>query len=210
MSNVFGLTPTRRLRGVVAAAAVALAATLLPAMSATAEAAPTLPNELDLARYQPVDPTPYRSLSYADNGASYFVAGRWLCRVGPQYRYVGCQGKPGTAPPRTKGAAIAGDQQGPYWVPPQQTYRFAPRTPFRAPVLAVGKRVTIAGTTCTVPRPDMVACRTGARAMILTPAWHKFYFPNRQIAHSANPPDRYLPERLRDGNTLPALPAPPK
>lgn len=35
---------------------------------------PAMPVEFDLARYQPVSPTPFRSLAYADNGKSFFVA----------------------------------------------------------------------------------------------------------------------------------------
>ncbi|WP_131734577.1 hypothetical protein [Gordonia paraffinivorans] len=198
----------------VAAGGVAIGAP--PAVAAPA--GPTLPVEFDLARYQPVDPTTYRSLAYADNGRSFFTAGRWMCQIGQGYRYVGCKGHPATAPRGASGAAIAGDQQGPWWVMPDDTYHWGSRAGFRPPVLGVGKRVTIAGVTCTVPRPDVVACRTGARALIFTPAWHKFFFPSwdtlgpgtSAVAHSPNPAPRYLPPRLQYWNQLPASPPAPK
>ncbi|MDL9935308.1 hypothetical protein QSJ18_00975 [Gordonia sp. ABSL1-1] len=189
-------------------------------MSDAAPAGPPLPVEFDLTQYQPVAPTTFRSLAYADDGASYFTTGRWNCVVGPRYRYVGCQGRPATAPANAIGAAITGDQQGPWWVINGQlgtTYRFAPRSGFRPPLLRVGQRVTIAGTTCTVPRPSAVACRTGERAFIFTPGWHKFFFPswdtlgpgNNAVAHSPNPAPRYLPPRLQYWNQLPANPPAP-
>lgn len=65
----------RRLTGLSAAVAIvaACAAVLAPASSA-APRGPAMPVEFDLARYQPVSPTPFRSLAYADNGKSFFVA----------------------------------------------------------------------------------------------------------------------------------------
>ncbi|GAC66890.1 hypothetical protein [Gordonia soli] len=198
-------------------AAAVVAVTPQFAMSAApASAAPplTMPVEFDLARYQPVNPERYRALAYADNGRGYFTAGRWTCQFGPTYRYVGCRGKPATAPPGTLGVAISGDQQGPWWVinrpDNRPTYRFAIPSGFRPPQLAVGKRITFGGTTCTAPRPDVVACRTGGRALILTPSWHKFFFPARDTAHSANPPARFLPPRLQYWNQLPATPPIPR
>ncbi|MEO9329485.1 hypothetical protein [Gordonia aurantiaca] len=198
----------------VTAGGIAVAA---PAAEATPPG-PTLPVEFDLSRYQPVEPTIFRSLAYGDNGRSFFTTGRWMCQIGQAYRYVGCKGHPATAPRGASGAAIAGDQQGPWWVMPDQTYHWGSRTGFRPPVLGVGKRVTIAGVTCTVPRRDTVACRTGERALIFTPAWHKFFFPswdtlgpgNNAVAHSPNPAPRYLPPRLQYWNQLPANPPAPK
>ncbi|WP_237421859.1 hypothetical protein [Gordonia sp. SID5947] len=178
--------------------------------SAAPASGPTMPVEFDLSRYQPVDPASYRALAYADNGGGFLRAGRWLCRIGPTYRYVGCQGTPATAPRDVRGAAISGDQQGPWWVPGWSNYRFGAPSGFRAPTLPVGKRVTLAGVTCTAPRPDTVACRTGARALILTSGWHKFFFPSGDTAHSNNPAPTYLPPRLRYWNQLPATPAPPR
>ncbi|MFW0786123.1 hypothetical protein AAFP35_16570 [Gordonia sp. CPCC 206044] len=187
---------------------------LLAGPAVIAEAAPAagpgLPAEFDLSRYQPANPTQFRALAYSDNGGAFLRAGRWLCRIGPGYRYVGCQGRPATAPPTARGAAISGNQQGPWWVPDWSNYRFAAPSGFRAPTLPVGQRVTVAGVTCTAPRPDVVACRTGARAMILTPAWHKFFFPSGDTAHSPNPSPRYLPARLQYWNQLPAQPSAPK
>ncbi|GAA1483041.1 hypothetical protein GCM10009624_34810 [Gordonia sinesedis] len=176
-------------------------------------AGPALPVEFDLARYRPADPTTFRSLAYGDNGRSFFTTGRWMCQIGPQYRYVGCQGRPTTAPPTALGAAISADQSGPWWVATgflyEPTYRFGSKTGFRPPRLGVGQRVTIAGVTCTVPRPDAVACRTGGRALVFTPGWHKFFFPSGDRGHNANPAPRYLPPRLQYWNQLPANPAPP-
>ncbi|WP_439030762.1 hypothetical protein [Gordonia terrae] len=207
-----------RRRVTVVLAALTVAAGIASAPPAIAAPGPSMPVEFDLTRYQPVDPTMFRSLAYADNGRSFFTTGRWMCQVGPGYRYVGCQGRPATAPPDALGAAIADDQQGPWWARNTQTYRFGSNAGFRPPVLGVGKRVTIAGVTCTVPRRDTVACRTGQRALIFTPAWHKFFFPswdtlgpgNNAVDHSANPAPRYLPPRLQYWNQLPATPPAPK
>lgn len=213
----------RRLTGLSAAVAIvaACAAVLAPASSA-APRGPAMPVEFDLARYQPVSPTPFRSLAYADNGKSFFFAGPWMCQIGGQYRYVGCKGRPATAPPTARGAIIVGDIQGPWWVVPggplDVNYRFGSKAGFRPPVLGVGKRVTIEGVTCTAPRPSVVACRTAERAMILTPSWHKFFWPswdtikpgNNAVAHDGNPAPRYLPPRLQYWNQLPANPPAPK
>lgn len=204
-----------RMAVAVAAAAVTVAALTTGALGAsTASAAPgaaasgpALPVEFDLARYRPAEPTRFRSLAYSDNGRSFFTTGRWMCQIGPQYRYVGCQGRPATGPPNALGVAIAGDQSGPWWVATglgAPTYRFGSTAGFRPPVLGVGQRVTIAGVTCTVPRADAVACRTGARAVIYTPGWHKFFYPSGDRAHSGNPAPRYLPPRLQYWNQLPA------
>lgn len=201
------------------AAAVVCGAPVALAGNASA-AQPPLPAEFDLSRYTPVSPTSFRSLAYADNGRSFFTTGRYMCQIGPQYRNVGCQGSPATAPAdtltaRTLGAAIAGDQQGPYWVrtnwPLAPTYTFGSAAGFRAPLLRVGQRVTIAGVTCTVPHPDQVACRTGSRAMIFTPAWHKFYWPDwDRLGHNNNPASRYLPARLQGSSQLPDQPEAPR
>lgn len=209
--TIIVLTRTRRLAGAVAVAAAVLTGSFTAGTpSATAApAGPPMPVEFDLSRYQPVNPTAYRPLAYADNGAGFFRVGKWLCRVGPRYRYVGCQGRPNTAPPAVRGVAISGDRQGPFWVPDWSNYRFAAPSGFWAPALPVGKRLTIGGTTCTAPRPDTVACRTGERAFILQPGWHKFFFRSNDDAHSANPAPRLLPPRLQYWNQLPASPAIP-
>lgn len=186
---------------------VAAGSVLLPgAMATAAPPGPPLPAEFDLGRFQPVSDAPFRPLDYADNGAAFLRVGPWLCRIGPTYRYVGCQGKPATAPPGTRGVAISGDQQGPWWVPETSDYRFDAPSGFRAPSLPVGKRVTYSGATCTAPRPDTVACRTGGRAFILQPGWHKFYYPGGDTAHDGNPAAHYLPPRLQQSSQLPVVP----
>lgn len=201
-------------RAVVATVAGASLTTLGVGVAAAAPAGPPLPVEFNLAKYQPVNPMKYRSLAYSDNGRSFFIAGRWLCAFGPSYRYVSCKGAPATAPPGTQGALISGDPQGPWWVTPKGIFgpntQLTPTSGFRPPTLGVGKRLTVGGTTCTVPRPDVVACTTGARALIFTRAWHKFFYPAGDIAHNANPAPRYLPARLRYWNQLPLWFSPPK
>lgn len=213
-----GLRSVAVRRAVTVLAAVTAAAGLAVAPPTSAAPGPSMPLEFDLSRYQPVAPTTFRSLAYVDNGRSFFTTGRWVCEIGPGYRYVGCAGRPATAPPNATGAVISDDQQGPWWARADQTYRFGPESGFRPPVLGVGKRVTIEGATCTVPRRDTVACRTGDRALIFTPAWHKFFFPswdtlgpgNNAVDHSANPAPQYLPPRLQYWNQLPASPPAPK
>lgn len=218
----------RRFRTATIAITIGAALTLLASVTAHAApphptaTGPTMPAAFDLTRYQPADPLAFRSIAYADNGRSYFATPRWTCQVGPSYRYVGCQGRPATAPPGTIGVTIAGDQQGPWWVGTGSfytpSYRFGAPSGFRAPMLGVGKRVTMFGVTCTVPAADTVACRTGDRALILTPAWHKFFFPTwdsrkpgvSAVAHSNNPAPQQLPPQLRYWNQLPAQPAAPR
>ncbi|MFI8772639.1 hypothetical protein ACIGKQ_10815 [Gordonia sp. NPDC062954] len=204
--------PRRTVATIIAAFGVAVVTALTaPAPSSSAvPPGPTLPVEFDLARYQPVNPEQYRSLAYVDNGRGFLRVGRWMCQIGPGYRYVGCQGHPATAPAGIRGAAISGDQQGPWWVPPATTYRFDAPSGFVPPTLSVGSRVTLYGVTCTAPRADVVACRTGSRALIFTPGWHKFFFPSGDTAHSPNPAPRYLPPRLQYWNQLPASPVPPR
>lgn len=223
MSIVPWITLRRRLASTLAAALLVSAGAALSTPAAdAAPAGPPLPVEFDLSRYQPVNPTTFRSLAYVDNGRSFFTTGRWMCQIGPQYRYVGCQGRPATAPLNATGAIFALDLQGPWWVaskgPGGQNYRFGSKSGFRPPLLGVGKRVTIAGVTCTVPRANEVACRTADRGLIFTPAWHKFFFPswdtikpgNDAVGHSPNPAPRYLPPRLQYWNQLPANPPAPK
>ncbi len=161
-----------------------------------------LPAAFDLSRYAPVDPTPFRSLAYDDNGRSFFTTGRWNCQIGPTFRSVGCQGRPATAPPGVQGAAITADAQGPWWVPEPDlltgtSYRFGSTSGFRPPRLSVGTRVTIAGVTCMAPSATQVACRTGNRAPIFSPHFHKFYYPAGDTAHNGNPAPRYLPASLQ-------------
>lgn len=208
-----------RLWRVVAAAVTAAVAVGGPALTAApANAAPPLPAEFNLNLYTPVNPGPFQSLAYTDNGRTFFTTGRWKCQIGPRPRHVGCQGAPATAPSptpgaktlgaKTLGAAITADQQGPWWVRTgflyTPSYKFGPNSGFRPPLLRVGQSLTAAGVTCTVPRADEVACRTGGRALIFTPAWHKFYWPAWDTqGHSANPAPQYLPPRLRGSSQLP-------
>lgn len=209
---------TSRVKRVLTRAAVACAAVAslasLSVGTAAALPCPPLPAAFDFSRYQPVDPTPYRSLNYSDNGRSFFVAGQWLCAFGPSYRNVSCKGTPATAPPGTQGVIIAADQQGPWWVTPKGIFgpntQLTPKSGFRPPTLGVGKRITVTGTTCTVPRPNAVACATGARAFILAHGFHKFYYPAGDTAHNANPAPQYLPASLRRWNQLPIWFSPPK
>ena len=206
---------SRQSRIRLASALVGLAAICASVVhAAPATAAPPLPAAFDLSRFRTVDPTQFRSLAYDDNGRSFFTTGRWNCQIGPTFRSVGCQGRPATAPPGIQGAAITADAQGPWWVPSAggltgTTYRFGSTSGFRPPRLGVGTRVTIAGVTCTVPSSTQVACRTGERALIFAPGFHKFYFPAADTAHNGNPAARYLPVSLRSSDQLPNLPAPP-
>lgn len=215
MRSVSSIRRFGRLTRTLAAASLTVAVALgVSGLAATpAYAAPPLPAEFDLSLYAPVNPAPFQSLAYGDNGRSFFTTGRWNCQIGPRPGHVGCQGAPATAPApttfsRTLGAAITADQQGPWWVRTDflytPSYHFGSTTGFRPPVLRVGQSLTAAGVTCTVPRGDEVACRTGGRALIFTPGWHKFYWPAwDQKAHSANPAPQYLPPRLRGSNQLP-------
>lgn len=202
-------TTSQRWRGAVTASVIAVIAAVASALAPTATAAPPgppIPIEFQLDRYTPVKPDRFRSLAYVDDGRSFVRVGNWTCQF-TRYRYVGCKGAPATAPPGTLGVTITADQQGPYWVQNRflysPSYRFGSKAGFRAPTLAVGHRVTIMGTTCTAPRPNVVACLTGSRAFILTPAWHKFFFPSGDTAHNNNPAPRYLPPRLQYWNQLP-------
>lgn len=206
----------RMSRSRLASCVLAAAALLVPLLNASpASAAPLpLPAAFDLSRYTPVDPTPFRSLAYDDNGRSFFTTGRWNCQIGPTFRSVGCQGRPATAPPGVQGAAITADAQGPWWVPKPDlltgtSYRFGSTSGFRPPRLSVGARVTIAGVTCTVPSATQVACRTGNRALIFSPGFHKFYYPAGDAAHNGNPAPRYLPASLQASSQLPLVPPPP-
>ena len=225
MAGVPSIRKFDRFTRTIAAATISVAAAVgVPAIIATPAAqaapAPSLPAEFDLGRYTPVNPDKFRSLNYSNNGRAFFTTGRWMCQIGPQYRYVGCKGSPATAPAdtqfeKTLGAVISGDQVGPSWARTgllyEPSYRFGTTSGFRAPLLRPGQRVTIAGVTCTVPRADEVACRTGDRALIFTPGWHKFYYPsNDASSHSGNPSSKYLPARLRGSSQLPAVPAAPR
>lgn len=178
---------------------VLIVASLIAALFAAAPAASAAPAppELQFGNFAPVNAKKYQSLRYADDGRTFFVTGRWLCQLGPRPGSVACKGRPATAPPRTVGVAITNDQQGPWWVPPGTTYRFGSQAGFRAPVLRVGQRISAAGSTCAVPRNGVVSCATANRAFILSPRWHKFYYPAGDRAHSKNPAPRYLPAHLR-------------
>ncbi|MFT4127114.1 MAG: hypothetical protein QM662_12915, partial [Gordonia sp. (in: high G+C Gram-positive bacteria)] len=71
-------------------------------------------------------------------------------------------------------------------------------------LLRTGQSHAVADVRCTVPRAGAVACRTANRGLILTPGWHKFFYPAWDRAHHANPDPRSLPGRLRGSNQLPA------
>ncbi|WP_345314323.1 hypothetical protein [Gordonia alkaliphila] len=183
----------------LAALLVLLTLTLVAAglLAAPPAAAAPPPPELRFGSFAPVNAAKYQSLRFADDGRTFFVAGQWRCQIGPRPGSVACQGRPATAPPRTKGVAITNDLQGPLWVPPGTTYRFGSQAGFRAPVLKVGQRITVAGTVCAVPRRNVVSCATNNRAFILSRAWHKFYYPKGDRRHNANPAPKYLPPHLR-------------
>lgn len=187
----------RRRRSLIGTVVLAVCAVLAGTLAAAppAAAAP-VPAELQFGNYAPVKASKFQSLRYADDGRHFFVAGRWLCQI-TRPGSVGCKGRPATAPPGTQGVAITNDQQGPLWVPPGTTYRFGSRAGFRAPALKVGQRITVGNTVCARPRAQVVSCATNNRAFILSPAWHKFYYPRGDTRHSANPAPRYLPAHLR-------------
>lgn len=187
--------PRRRLWSLLLLLAAALAATTAVVVPQAAAAPP--PAELRFGSFAPVNAAKYQSLRFADNGRTFFVAGQWRCQIGPQPGSVACSGRPATAPPRTRGVAITNDLNGPSWVPPGTTYRFGSQAGFRAPVLKVGQRITVANTVCAVPRRNVVSCATNNRAFILSRGWHKFYYPKGDRRHSANPAPKYLPARLR-------------
>lgn len=189
------LAASSRRRPLLIALVLALGAALI-ATAAPATAAP-VPSELQFGNYTAVNANKFQSLRFADNGRTFFTAGQWRCQIGPQPGSVACKGRPATAPPRTQGAGITNDLQGPWWIPPGTTYRFGSQAGFRAPALKVGQRISVANTVCAVPRANVVSCATPNRAFILTRAWHKFYYPKGDRAHSANPAPKYLPARLR-------------
>lgn len=152
----------------------------------TAAPADAAPAELSFGAYAPVDASRYQSLRYADDGRYFFAAGQWRCQIA-RPGSVACKGRPATAPRGTQGVAITNDAQGPWWVPPGTTFRFTSRAGFRAPVLGVGKRITVNNVACAVPAPNVVSCATPNRAFVLRKGSHRFYFPPGDRAHSPNP-----------------------
>ncbi|WP_347958041.1 hypothetical protein [Gordonia aichiensis] len=164
----------------------ALATALLPAL---AQAQPR-GGDLDFSRYRAVNAEPYRSSAYVDRGRHYFVSGGWLCQIGPQPGAAACRGKPATAPPGVIGVALAGEQQGPYWVRPGTTFQLGPVSRFRAPVLPAGTRITVADVTCAVPQTGVVACRNWNRGFRVSRASHWFLYPRGDRAHDGNPKAR--------------------
>ncbi|UQE75005.1 hypothetical protein MYK68_20335 [Gordonia sp. PP30] len=188
--------PDSSIRRPLLFAVVAALVALLAVTAAPAQAAPP-PAELAFGSFTPVKAQRFQSLRYADDGRTFFAAGQWRCQIGPRPGSVACQGHPYTAPPGTQGVAITNDAQGPWWVPPGTNYTFGSRAGFRAPVLKVGQKISVANVTCAVPRRNVVSCASPNRAFILSRAWHKFYYPRGDRAHSANPAPKYLPARLR-------------
>ncbi|GEE00739.1 hypothetical protein nbrc107696_11850 [Gordonia spumicola] len=153
---------------------------------APAQAAP-LRTALPLGQYQGVNASRFTSYSYADRGRVFFAAAGRQCQIGPTPGNVACSGKTKTAPPRTVGVSITGDMQGPYWIPRGTSYRFGSAVGFRAPVLHVGQRITVANVSCAVPKSGVIACSTINRAFVLTPSTHRFYYPRGDRRHDGNP-----------------------
>ncbi|MFM9378865.1 hypothetical protein [Gordonia sp. VNK21] len=193
MSAIASNRLARVLTAVAAAALTLVGGALLPSTGAASAA----PAELDFGRYTPVNPNTFRSLAYVDDGRHFFRAGSFRCQLGPNPGEVACQGKPATAPPHTTGVAIVASQSGPWWVPPNTTFRWGSRAGFRTPVLHVGERVTVGNVACARPRSGVVSCASPNRAFIIARGWHKFYYPKGATDHSKNPPARYLPKSLR-------------
>ena len=186
----------RKILGVIAAVA-AVAALLTPGSVASAAPAPDYHQVPDLSGYSAVDPAPYRSPDYADNGRTFFVtpSGR-TCALGPGRGYNGCSGHPQTAPPGKAGAAISGGQNGPYWIPSNTSYRTTPKGWFSAPLLDIGQSITVDESTCAV-RPDGVTCVAGPRAFTLTAFWFKFVYPAGDQYHDVNSDPKFLPADQR-------------
>jgi len=178
-----------RASALIVVVVAALVAVLLPGTTGAANAAPRS-SDFDLARMQPVNPDKYRSISYANRGRHFFRADGWLCQIGPQPGATACKGKPRTAPPGVIGVAIAGEQQGPYWVRPGTTFQLGPVSPFRAPTLHAGTRITVADVTCAVPRRGVVVCRNWNRGFKVSRGSHTFMYPKGDRAHDRNPRSR--------------------
>lgn len=186
----------RKLIGVLAALA-ATAATLSIGSTASAAPGPDYTQVPDLGGYTAVDPYPYLSVDYNDNGRTFFVtpSGR-VCALGSGYAYVGCGGHPASAPRGVVGVAISAGQEGPYWVPPDTTYNTRPEGWFQPPLLDVGQSITVAGSTCAVS-PVGVTCVAGPRAFTITPSWFKFVYPAGDRYHDNNINPKYLPPDQR-------------
>lgn len=186
----------RRLIGLMAAVA-ATAAILTVGSPASAAPGPDYTQVPDLSDYTAVDPGPYFSTDFNDNGRAFFItpSGR-ACALGPGYAYTGCSGHPASAPPRIVGVAISGGQEGPNWIPPGTFYTTRPEGSFRAPLLAVGQSITVNGSTCAVS-PVGVTCVAGPRAFTVTAGWFKFVYPAGDKYHSNNSNPEYLPPDQR-------------
>ncbi|HEY9311369.1 hypothetical protein [Williamsia sp.] len=185
----------RKILGVIAA--LAAAAVLTTGSVASAAPTPDYHQLPDLSGYSAVDPGPYRSPDYADNGRTFFVtpSGR-TCALGPGYGYNGCSGHPKTAPPGNVGVAISGGQIGPKWTPSDTSYRTTPHGWFKAPLLDIGQSITLDGSTCAVS-PVGVTCVAGPRAFTITAFWFKFVYPPGDQWHDANSDPKFLPADQR-------------
>jgi len=171
----------------------ALAALLTTGATTSAAPSPNHQQMPDLSGYAAVDPSPFRSPDYADNGRTFFVTpGGRTCALGPGFGFNGCSGHPRTAPPGTVGVAISGGQDGPYWVPADTGYRTTPRGWFRAPLLDIGQSITVDGSTCAV-RPDGVTCAAGPRAFTVTQTWFEFVYPAGDNRHDKNVDPQFPP-----------------
>lgn len=165
----------------------ALIAALLPNSAGRSDAAPT---SFDLSNYQSVNPTPYRSIAYVDNGRHFFRTGSVLCQIGPAANAAACRVTARTAPPGVIGVAVSGESQGPYWVRPRTTFRIGPVGRFAVPTLKPGNRITVATVTCAVPRIGKVICRNWNRGFAVSRAGHRFLYPRGDHAHDGNPAPR--------------------
>lgn len=186
----------RRIVGALAAVA-ATAATLSVGSPASAAPGPDYTQLPDLSGYAAVNPGPYYSPDYNDNGRTFFVtpSGR-TCVLGSGWAYTGCSGHPASAPPGVVGVAISGGQDGPNWIPPDTTYSTRPEGRFRAPLLDVGQSISVNGSTCAVS-PVGVTCVAGSRAFTVTPSWFKLVYPAGDKYHSNNSNPEYLPPDQR-------------
>lgn len=164
----------------------AVIAAMLPGSLGAVDAAPRS-TTFDLSRYRPVNPDPYRSLSYANGGRHFFDSGRVHCQIGPQANAAACRVKPRTAPPGVIGVALPGETQGPYWIRRGTSFQLGPVSTFRAPTLKPGTRVTVADVTCAVPKTGVVICRNWNRGFKVSRSSHTFLYPRGDRAHDNNP-----------------------
>ncbi|QKT08711.1 hypothetical protein HUN08_16975 [Gordonia sp. X0973] len=185
---------TALLRALTAIVAAGSVLALAPGVASAAT-----PPELDFAKYPAVDSSRYVSYNYDNNGRAFFQSPPFYCSIGQAPGYVACKGHPATAPAGMQGVLLAA-HQGPWWITPEglaaPTVNLVPQAHFRAPVLPVGRSISIYDVTCARPRPAVVSCMWSAgRGFVISPKWHKFIGP--ADVHSPNPPKYKLPKSLR-------------